>query len=393
MSADQGREPEETTSDTGDDVAVTGRGLGRYASLTPALVLIYALACALVIGGVVMLLTGANPFEAYWSLLTGAVGSPQRIAASLARATPFIGAALALAFAFKAGLFNIGAEGQLLVGALAAGWAGTWSWVQGLPAIAAIPVVLLAGALGGIVYGGFPGFLKAKTGAHEVIVTIMLNTIALRMYEWLVGSRDPAILVDLGASAPQSRAIADSAALPALYETPAATLHWGLFIAVAMCAAMWFIMDRTTTGFEIRTVGLNQSAATYAGISVSRTWIMVMAVAGGFAGLAGAAEVSGSTGLIPPPGHFRNFGFDAIAIALLARGNPWGIIPASILWGALLVGAPTMQREAQLSIDLVRIVQALILLGVAADLLIRRMFRIRAEDTEPRAALASGWGG
>ena len=384
---------EEGTPDTGEGVTMSGRGLGRYASLTPLLVLFYSLLCALVIGGIVMVLTGANPLEAYWSLLRGAVGSPERIAASLARATPFIGAALALAFAFKAGLFNIGAEGQLLVGALTAGWAGTWGWVQGLPAILAIPVVLLAGAIGGLVYGGFPGFLKAKTGAHEVIVTIMLNTIALRMYEWLVGSRDPAILVDLTASAPQSERIAEAARLPALYETPAATLHWGLFIAVAMCAAMWFVMERTTTGFEIRMVGLNQSAATYAGISVGRTWIMVMAVSGAFAGIAGAAEVSGSTGLIPPPGHFRNFGFDAIAIALLARANPWAIIPASILWGALLVGAPTMQREAGLSIDLVRIVQALILLFVAADLLIRRMFRISTDETEPRQALAAGWGG
>jgi ABC-type uncharacterized transport system permease subunit len=369
------------------------RARSRYAALTPLLVLLFAFLCAIVIGGVVMVLTGANPLEAYWSLLRGAVGTPDRIAASLARATPFIGAALALAFAFKAGLFNIGAEGQLLVGALCGGWAGTWAWVQGLPGVLAIPVVLLAGVAGGALYGGFPGFLKARTGAHEVIVTIMLNTIALRMYEWLVGSRDPAILVDVNASAPQSVRIAEGARLPALYETPAATLHWGLFIAIAMCALMWFTMQRTTTGFEIRTVGFNQSAATYAGISVGRTWIMVMAVSGAFAGIAGAAEVSGSTGLIPPPGHFRNFGFDAIAIALLARANPWAIIPAAILWGSLLVGAPTMQREAQLSIDLVRIVQALILLFVAADLLVRRMFRIRTDEAEPRQALASGWGG
>lgn len=387
------RTPEETP-DTGDEVTASGRGLGRYyVDASALLVLLYAFLCAIVLGGVVMLLTGANPVEAYWALLRGAVGTPDRIAASLARSTPYIGTALALAFAFKAGLFNIGAEGQLLVGAIVAGWAGTWAWVAGLPAPIAITAVIAAGALGGALYGGFPGLLKAKTGAHEVIVTIMLNTIALRAYEWLVGSRDPAILVDVTASAPQSRPIAESAVLPALVDTPAATLHWGIFIAVAMCAVMWFITERTTTGFEIRTVGLNQSAATYAGMSVGRVWILVMAVSGTFAGIAGAAEVSGATGLIPPPGYFRNFGFDAIAIALLARANPWAIIPAAILWGSLAVGAPTMQREAELSIDLVRIVQALILLFVAADLLIRRLFRIRTDETEPRTALASGWGG
>jgi general nucleoside transport system permease protein len=285
-----------------EPVRVSGRGLERYASLTPVLVLLYAVLCAVVIGGAVMLLVGSNPIEAYGALVRGAVGTPNRIVATLARATPFVGTALALAFAFRAGLFNIGAQGQLLVGALSAGWVGTWSWVAGLPGILAVPLVLLAGGLGGALYGGFPGFLKARTGAHEVIVTIMLNTIALRLYEWLLGSRDPVILVDVTASAPQSVPIAEAARLPALAVVPQATLHWGLFLAVAMCATMWFVMTRTTTGFEIRAVGLNQSAATYAGMSVGRTWILVMAGSGAFAGLAGAAEVSGGLGLIPPVG-------------------------------------------------------------------------------------------
>ncbi|MGI9018173.1 MAG: ABC transporter permease [Euzebya sp.] len=381
-----------TPPDADDDAPAEERGLThRWRSLTPFIVLGYALLCAVVLGGLVMLATGANPFEAYWALLRGAVGSPDRIAASLARSTPFIGASIAIAFAFKAGLFNIGVEGQLLIGALFAGWAGTWSWLEGTPGVIAIGVVLAMGALGGALYGGFPGFLKAKTGAHEVIVTIMLNVIALRLVEWLVLSRDPVILVDTSSSVPHSRPIAAAARLP-LIPGGGGGLHWGLALGILACLVMWFIMQRTTTGFEIKTVGLNPSAATYAGMSVSRVWILVMAGGGAFAGLAGAAEVSGAVGYIQP-GVFRNIGFDSIAIALLARANPWAIIPAAILWGSLLSGAPLMQLEADLSIDLVRIVQALILLFVAADLIVRRLFRVRGDDGEPRAALASGWGG
>ncbi|WP_108666861.1 ABC transporter permease [Euzebya rosea] len=382
--------PRETEDGGVPATTITGR-LEPWVALSPVLVLLAAFLCAVVIGGVVMVLTGANPVEAYWALLRGAVGSPDRIASSLARATPFIGASLALAFAFKAGLFNIGAEGQLLIGALFGGWAGTWSWMAGAPSIVAIPVVIGMGMLGGALYGGFPGFLKAKTGAHEVIVTIMLNTIALRLVEWLVLSRDPVILLDQTASVPHSREIAESAKLPHLPFAGSSSLHWGLALGIVACAVMWFVMERTTTGFEIKTVGLNPSAAVYAGMSVSKVWILAMAGSGAFAGLAGAAEVSGSVGFIQP-GVFRNIGFDSIAIALLARANPWAIIPAALLWGALLSGAPLMQLEANLSIDLVRIVQALILLFVAADLIVRRLFRIRGERGEG-AALAAGWGG
>ena len=275
---------------------------------------------------------------------------------------------------------------------IASGGIGTLQDLRNLEDRGISAVVLGMGALGGALYGGFPGFLKARTGAHEVIVTIMLNTIALRLLEWLVLSRDPIILLDTTASVPHSRQIVDGAILPLLPGAGDATLHWGLLLGVTLCAVMWFVMERTTTGFEIKTVGLDPSAATYAGMSVSKVWILAMATSGAFAGLAGAAEVSGSLGFVQP-GYFRNFGFDSIAIALLARANPWAIIPAALLWGALLSGAPLMQLQADLSIDLVRIVQALILLFVAADLIVRRLFRIRGGDTEPRAALASGWGG
>ena len=357
--------------------------------LSPLLVLLYALLCAVVIGGLVMLATGANPFVAYWALLRGAVGGVDRIANSLARSTPFIGGALALAFAFKAGLFNIGAEGQVLMGALAGGWAGTWAWLQGAPAVVTIPIVLVAGMVGGLVWGGIPGVLKARTGAHEVITTIMLNTIAIRLVEWLVFSRDPVILLDTASSVPHTRPIAESARLPLLIGGDT-RLHAGLLIGIAMCAVMWFVMERTTTGFEIKTVGLNPNAAAYAGMSAGGVTILAMAVAGAFAGIAGAAEVSGAIGFMQP-GVFRNIGFDSIAIALLARANPWAIIPAAFLWGALLSGAPVMQLQASLSIDLVRVVQALILLFVAADVIVRTLFRVRGGERRA-TALASGWG-
>lgn len=363
-----------------------------WAALSPLLVLLAAVVCAVVIGGLVMLLTGANPFTAYAALFDGAFGSPDRIARSVARSIPFIGASLAVAFAFRAGLFNIGAEGQVLIGALVGGWIGTWGWLQGMPAILAIPTVLLFGALGGALYGGFPGYLKAKTGAHEVITTIMLNTIALRFVEWVVQGQNPPILRDPASTAGTSRPIAEAARLPLMPGAGPSTLHTGLLLAIALCALVWFVNERTTTGFEMRTVGLNPSAATYAGISVPRTWILAMAVSGAFAGFAGVAEVSGARYVIEP-GVYRSIGFDSIAIALLARGNPWGIIPAALLWGALLSGAGPMQVSAGVPIDIVRIVQALILLFVAADVIVRRLFRIRGAGEEPRTALAAGWGG
>ncbi len=386
--ADQTASPEPPPDDQWPQ-GTTRRALSGWLDLSPLLVIVYALLCAMVIGGLVMLATGANPFVAYWALIRGAVGGPTQIANSIARSTPYIGASLAIAFALKAGLFNIGAEGQILIGGLAAAWAGTWAWAQDLPALVLIPLVLLAGLVGGAVWGGIPGVLKATTGAHEVITTIMLNYIGLRVTEFLVFSRDPVILLDTESTVPHTHEIADAARLPLLIGN--ARLHAGILIAIGLCAVMWFVMTRTTTGFEISTVGKNPDAATYAGMSPKRTIILAMAVSGAFAGIAGAAEVSGAVGFLQP-GVFRNVGFDSIAIALLARGNPWGIIPAALLWGSLLSGAPLMQLQASLSIDLVRIVQALILLFVAADVIVRTLFRVRGGARDEFSNLAKGWG-
>jgi len=174
--------------------------LRQSIELQPILVPLYSILLALVVASVVILIVGGNPLEAYWSLLRGMFGNPDRVAASLARSTPFIGASLAVAFAFRAGLFNIGVEGQLLVGATAAAWVGTFSWLADVPGPIALPIIVLAGAVGGALYGGIPGVLKARTGAHEVITTIMLNNIAILIVRWLVNSQDPLILRDPAAS-------------------------------------------------------------------------------------------------------------------------------------------------------------------------------------------------
>jgi simple sugar transport system permease protein len=366
--------------------------LDRYFRLAPLTVPIYAVLVAVVVGGVVMLAAGANPVTAYLALFQGAFGGPDAIAGSLARSVPYLIAALAVAFGFKAGLFNIGAEGQLLVGALTAAWVGTWGSVAGLPGVLAIPVVLLAGAAGGLLYGGIPGALKARTGAHEVITTIMLNSIAIRLSEWLIASRDPVILLDTASSVPRTEAIAAGARLPQLM--PGTGLHLGALVAIGLCVLVWFVLERTTFGFEIRTVGANPSAAHYAGMSVRNTIVAVLSVSGAIAGIAGAGEVSGTSGFLTP-GSFAGVGFDSIGIALLARANPFAVIPAAILWGSLLAGAPLMQLQAGLSLDLVRIVQALIILFVAADLIVRGLFGLRgrrATEAAETGIFAKGWG-
>ncbi|MDZ4825812.1 MAG: ABC transporter permease [Actinomycetota bacterium] len=352
----------------------------RYFDLQPVLVPICAIGLAFAIGSVVILAVGENPIEAYTELLKGMFGSKDRIAASLGRSTPYIGAALSVAFAFRAGLFNIGVEGQLLIGATVAAWVGTWSMIGDSPGIVIIPIVLLAGVAGGGLYGAIPGVLKARTGAHEVIVTIMLNSIAVFYVRWLVGSQDPVILRDMNASRPQTAPLPDAARLPELVSG-GQPLHFGFFLMLGLCVLVWFVLQRTTTGFEVRMIGANAPAARYAGVRVNRVIVLVMVSAGALAGIAGASEVSGTTGFLLP-GVFLAVGFDSIAIALLARANSFAIVPAAILWGSMLAGAPLMQQETGLSIDLVRIIQALVLLFVAADVIVRTIFRIRKREIE-----------
>jgi simple sugar transport system permease protein len=375
----------------GDGTTVAAE-VRRTWNVQSALVPIFALLLALAVAGVVILLVGGNPLEAYVALLDGMFGTADRINASLGRSTPFIGAALAVAFAFNAGLFNIGAEGQLLVGATVAAWVGTFGWLNDVPGALAVLLVMLAGVVGGGFWGGIPGALKAKTGAHEVITTIMLNSIAVLTVRWMVNSQDPLILRDVSASVPRTETLPDSARLPVLIHTDP-PLHLGFLVAIALCVLVWFILRRTTFGFEVRTVGTNADAARYAGIGVGRTIVLVMVLSGAFAGIAGAGEITGTAGFLSP-GVFVGVGFDAIAIALLARANPFGIILTSLLWGSMLSGAGLMQQETGLSINVVRIIQALVLLFVAADVIVRTIFRLRKarETTLETTQVATSWG-
>jgi simple sugar transport system permease protein len=363
----------------GSDAVREPTGLVRLVrgwwSIQPVVIPALALLLSFAVGAVLMLLVGVNPIEAYWALLRGMYGTPTRLAGSVARSVPFVGSALALAWALRAGLFNIGAQGQMLVGGITAAWVGTWSFMFDVPSAVAIPVIVLAGVVGGAAWGWVPGVLRARTGAHEVISTIMLNSIALFGTTWLVGSTDPVVLRDPGSTVARSEPIAPSAQLPELVDSNP-PLHAGLFLLVALAIVVWWVLRRTTFGFATITTGTNPHAAHYAGINVNRIIILAMSLSGAFAGIAAAGEIAGTNHAFQP-GSFAGMGFDGIAIALLARANPLGILAASFLWGSLLAGAPLMQQDAGVSIDIVRIIQAMVLLFVAADGIVRWVFRLR----------------
>jgi general nucleoside transport system permease protein len=377
-------------------------------ALRGLLVPILAVLTAVVIGGLVIWLTGTGPAPAevnswpgflvqsglwrpllaYTGLVQGAFGSRQALSETMVWATPYIFAGLAVALAFKGGLFNIGAEGQLAMGALIAAWIGFGlPGVTGpLPAIVHVPLTIVGGALAGAAWGAIPGWLKARTGGHEVINTIMMNYLALLLSSYLLNGpwKDPNPL-NVVAQTPE---IAESARLAPIFA--GYRFHWGAILALLMALAVYWLLWRTTLGFEIRTVGANPSAARYAGISVERILVLTMALSGMLAGLAGSDEV-----VMLNYGHTLSFnigyGFDAITIALLGKTNPFGVVLASILFGAMRNGATRMQFLTQVPVDIISVIQALILLFVAADAIIRYLYRIRARGT--RLVLTRGWGG
>jgi ABC-type uncharacterized transport system permease subunit len=352
-----------------------------------SIVLAFAVAAVVVIISSAFTATGFDlflPFAAYASLLAGAFGSQNGIYNTLVAAAPLMFGGLAVGLGLKAGLFNIGVAGQFLVGAFAA--AVTGASLATAPTIVGVSLAMLAGALGGAAYGFIPGYLKARTGAHEVVTTIMLNNAAVLLLTWAVNDlvRAP------GFSFPRTGDIGQSA-LPILAGR---NLHLGIAFAVVAIFAIRWILDRTTLGFEIRTVGANPNAARYAGMRPVFITALTMTLSGLLAGLAGAIQMLGVIGFYAP-GITASVGFDSIAVALLGRSDPIGILFAAILFGAFRAGAPLMQIETSVPIEVIDIIQALVILFLAADLVVRRVFRVRAPKVEitEMATVTGSWGG
>ena len=338
----------------------------RIAGALPTLLSsLLAVAIALLAGGVVIALSGDNPIPAYQALFAGAFGGERAIAETLVMATPLILGGLAFAVAARAGLFNIGIEGQMVMGGMAAGLAGAWD--VGLPLFVHLPLALLAGLVAGGLWGLIPGVLKAETGAHEVITTIMLNYIAYRISTVVIGQEDFA-LVNPALQATQPAL--ETARLPRLLE--GTRLHAGFLIALAAAVIIWFLLYRTVFGYNLRTVGLSRGAAAYAGISWGRTIALAMLLSGLLGGLGGAVEALGLQG------RYYNvalgLGFTSIAVGLVGRNQPFGVVLSGLLFGVLAAGATRMQNTAGISRDIVYVLLGFVILSVSA-LAVAQQFR------------------
>ncbi len=353
--------------------------------LRSAMIPVVAVVFGLIIGAVLIATVGASPFEAYGAMWEGALGSGDAFLRTLEKATPLILGGLAVAFAFKAGLFNIGGQGQLLLGASFAAWAG---FTFEMPGILHIPFALIVGALAAATLGGIVGYLKAYRGTHEVISTIMFNFVAANLTDWLANRGGP--WADPPETNPSNLArtplVNDSAKIPDVLGIPA-----GFLVAVVAALFCWWLLERTTFGFEIRTVGLNRHAANYAGIGVGRITILAMVISAFLAGLGGGIETLGVDGRFEP-GFNTGLGFDGITIALLARTNPIAVIPAAVLLGAMDAGASLMQSRTSVEPEIISIIQAVILFFVAAPSVVRWLIR-RKSDEDEQLQLTTGWGG
>jgi ABC-type uncharacterized transport system permease subunit len=349
-----------------------------------------------------------NLAKAYGALYEGALGSPLKIlegifralsgeglrpllgalrgpSDSLVQSVPYIFAGLAVALGFRAGLFNIGVEGQIGVGwmvAVVVGFA-----FAGLPPLIHLPLAMIVGAAAAGLWAAIAGFLKARTGAHEVITTIMLNYVVYRLSEWLLCGP-----LEFTQGTCRTQDIAESAYLPRFLGHPV-TLHWGFFLALAAAAVTGWFLFRTTWGFELRTVGANPKAARYGGMSVAKTFVVAMFLSGCLAGLAGVVQGLGITHNIAL-GFQAGYGFDAIALALLGKSHPAGVVAASLLFGMLRAGAGRMQSVAGVPTEIVQIVQALVIIFIAAPSIIRAIYRLREpkEEESVTTVFSRGWG-
>lgn len=361
-----------------------------------------ALLASLLVGAVIIVVTDIDALKvgdygkafttvltAYRSLFEGSFWGLRSISNTITGTTPLLLSGLAVSVAFKAGLFNIGATGQMLAGGMTALWVGfTMSgpgWLQ-------VPLAVLAGAIGGAIFGGIAGVLKARTGAHEVITTIMLNSIASFLVLWLLKTT---LFQREGRPDPISKLIADEAHLPRLFGflegRSDLVAHSGFFVALLATYGYWYLLKRTTLGFELRATGLNSDAAKYAGMKSKTLMVVAMLLAGGFAGMAGATEVLGTYGYASTS-LAGNIGFDAIAVALLGQSSPIGTLVSALLFGALQAGGRSMQANTDVPVDLIIVLRALIVMFVAAPLLVKAMFRVKSQISA-QGQTFRGWGG
>ena len=333
--------------------------------------------------------------NAYWALFRGSIFDPRLaeghfiqgfypLSETLVAASPLILTGLSVALAFRAGLFNIGAQGQFIAGAIGASWVGfTFELPTGIHAVVAIAAALLFAGL----YGGFVGLLKARTGAHEVIVTIMLNYVAGYFLLWLLSTT---AFLRPGRQDPLAPEVKTTARLPHLFGHDLRA-NLGFIIALCAAAAIWWLLNRSTWGFRFRAVGANAAASRTAGISVARVTTSVMFIAGALAGLGGAVQILGSEPAMTA-GVGGSFGFDAITVALLGRATPLGTVLAALLFGALRAGGLTMQASTETPLDLVLVIQALVVLFIAAPALIKAIFRLKNVDAGETVD-SKGWNG
>jgi ABC-type uncharacterized transport system permease subunit len=358
--------------------------------------------------GEALALAFGNLARAYGALYEGALGNPFRILEAIGRtlsgeglqpilsavrgpsdalvqSVPYIFAGLAVALGFRAGLFNIGAEGQIGVGWLVAVIVG-FSFT-GLPMIIHLPLTIAAGAIAAGLWASVAGLLKAKTGAHEVITTIMMNYIVYRLSEWLLCGP-----LEFTQGTCRTQDIAESAYLPRFLGHPVA-LHWGFVLALLAALITWWFLFKTTWGFELRTVGANPDAARYGGMSVAKTFVLAMFLSGCLAGMAGVVQGLGITHNIAL-GFQAGYGFDSIALALLGKSHPAGVVGASLLFGMLRAGAGRMQSVAGVPTEIVQIVQALVIIFIAAPAIIRALYRFREakREGEEVTIFSRGWG-
>lgn len=328
--------------------------------------------------------------EAYIAMFRGSVfdwradsfaGMIDPLTESMVFAVPLILAGLGIAIGFRAGLFNIGAQGQIIVGAIVCAWLG---FAYDLPPVIHLLVAIMGGIIGGAVWGGIPGVLKARFGANEVIVTIMLNYIAVYLISYML--KQPSF--NPGRTGQRSPAVGEDAVYPLLvpqwlWPDNGFRLHWGFVVAILATIFVWWLMERSTIGFQIRAVGANPAAARTAGMSVGRITVITMVLAGALAGLAATAQVLGTERSLTA-GVAASFGFDAITVALLGRSRPWGTFFAGLLFGALKAGGFLMQSLTATPIDIVLVVQSLIVLFIAAPPLVRTVFRLPDPDRPRR---------